>query len=78
MKLRGGALRPLADAAWIPSEVVPAIRAPAMAPAMAPRGPTHGNAIPRVKIPHVALAAMAESAVATPVRKIILYRQKLL
>lgn len=64
---KGGALRPLAAAAWVPIDVVPATMAPAIPPAMAPRGPTHQQAMPRVNTPQVALAAIADNAVATPV-----------
>lgn len=63
----GGHRYPLWAAACVPNETVPAVRAPAIPPAMAPRGPTHQHTMPRVKIPQVALAAIADRAVATPV-----------
>lgn len=47
-------------------DTVPAKAAPAIAPAIAPLGPTQQHTIPKVKTPQVALAAIADRAVATP------------
>lgn len=47
-------------------DMVPATIAPASAPAMAPLGPTHQQTMPKVNTPHEVLAAIADSAVATP------------
>lgn len=69
LKLTGGTLRPAAAAACVPSDTVPATSAPAIAPAIAPLGPTHQHAMPKVKIPHEVLAAIADSAVATPTER---------
>ena len=69
----GGALRPRAAAACVPSDTAPASSAPAAAPAAAPRGPTHQHAMPSVNMPQVALAAIADSAVATPVQSMVLH-----
>lgn len=71
VRLSGGARRPLAAAACVPRDTVPARMAPAAAPDRAPAGPTHQHTMPRVKTPQVALAAIADRAVATPAYEIV-------
>lgn len=66
LTLSGGTLRPSPAAACVPKDMVPATSAPANAPEIAPLGPTHQQTMPKVKMPHEVLAAMADSAVATP------------
>lgn len=62
---RCGTTAPDAIAACVPNEIQPEIIAPLIAPQMAPKLLLHGTSMPRVKIPNVVPAAMADNEVAT-------------
>lgn len=62
---RSSGTSPCAAAVWAPKAAHPPINAPTMAPAKVPRGVAHGHSIPKVNIPNVLLAAIADNDVAT-------------
>lgn len=60
-----GCIAPDAIAACVPNEIHPDMRAPLIAPQMAPTLLLHGTSMPNVNTPNVVPAAIADNEVAT-------------